>query len=151
MAKSRNSGRRRQPNAPTRSETANGTTAVTTSVEETPPEKENSIMAQLIEHESVKIAAPFLGAASGALAATIAVERFGVRREVATFGGAVLAFAASQGQSGIVRSILDGAAMAGVCLGVVELLRANRPVCAFGISRCRLQLRSDKQILLSTL
>jgi hypothetical protein len=31
-----------------------------------------------------------------------------------------------------VRSILDGAAMAGVCLGVVELLRANRPVWAFG-------------------
>jgi hypothetical protein len=75
--------------------------------------KEQSIMSQLLETEIVKTAAPFVGAAGGALVATIAIERFGMRREVATFGGAVLAIAAAQSQPGVIRSVLEGAAIAG--------------------------------------
>jgi hypothetical protein len=118
-----------------RTQTRNETDAQTTTpplVENAAPEKEQSIMSQLLDQQSVRFAAPFVGAAGGALAATIAVERFGMRREVATIGGAVLAIAAAQGQTGLARSLLDGAAMAGVCLGVAEILRAAHPAWIFG-------------------
>src|SRR5215468_1283529 len=118
----------RRAGTQTRSETSAETpTWIAPLVENPAREKEQSIMSQVLEHQILKFAAPFVGAAGGALAATIAVERFAMRREVATLGGAALAIAAAQGQTGLARSLLDGAAMAGVCLGVAEILRATHP------------------------
>jgi hypothetical protein len=57
---------------------------------------------------------------------TTAVERFGVRREVAAFGGAALAFVAAQHARGATRAVLGGAVVAGLGLGVAELLRKLR-------------------------
>ncbi len=85
------------------------------------------MLAQLAENEIVKIATPLVGAAGGALAITVATERYGVKREVATFGGAALALAAAQSVTGFPRDLLQAAATAGVCLGVVELLQTLRP------------------------
>lgn len=108
-----------------RASTANdapSSTAIVTNAKES-----ESMLAQLAENEVVKMAAPFVGAAGGALAVTIATERYGVKREVATFGGAALALAASQSVTGLPRELLQAAATAGVCLGVVEVLQTLRP------------------------
>lgn len=108
-----------------RASTANdapSSTAVVTKTNES-----ESMLAQLAENEVVKKATPFIGAAGGALAVTVATERYGVKREVATFGGAALALAASQSVTGLPRDLLQAAATAGVCLVVVEVLQTLRP------------------------
>ena len=78
------------------------------------------------------VVAPVIGAAGGALAVTVAVERFGVKREVAAFGGAIVAFVASRRASGAARAGFEAAAAAGVCLGIAEIVRKLRPHVIYG-------------------
>ena len=78
------------------------------------------------------VVAPMIGAAGGALAVTVAVERFGVKREVAAFAGAIVALVASRRASGAARVGLEAAAAAGVCLGIAEIVRKLRPHVIYG-------------------
>jgi hypothetical protein len=70
--------------------------------------------------------APLVGAAGGVVAISVAAQRFGAKREVAAFGGAAIAFAASQATSGVARALLQGAVLAGIGVGVAELVRRFR-------------------------
>lgn len=85
------------------------------------------------DNEVVKTYAPLVGAAAGSLAITAAVERYGVPREKLAFAGAAAAFVMAQnGEAGAIKSALTGAAAAGVCIGIIELLEQHRPKFLFG-------------------
>jgi hypothetical protein len=92
----------------------------------------NSIIGQLADHPTTLLVAPLVGAVGGAVAATAAIERLGVRREVATVGGAMIAFMAARNTSGVAKAVLGGVAIGGLSVGVVELLRTHRPEAIFG-------------------
>ena len=70
--------------------------------------------------------APLLGAAGAAVVISIATERFAIKRQTAALGGSAIAFAVSRATSGTVRALFQGAALAGVGLAIVELVRTLR-------------------------
>jgi hypothetical protein len=70
--------------------------------------------------------APLIGAAGAAMAIIVATERFAIKRETAAIGGAAIALAVSQATSGTVRALFQGAALAGIGLAIVELVRIFR-------------------------
>lgn len=69
------------------------------------------------------VACAVFGAAGAAIGIPAAAQRFGVRNEVAAFGAAATAFVAARVSSGVARALFDSAAIAGVCLGVAEIVR----------------------------
>lgn len=91
-----------------------------------------SVMELIGEHQLVQLLAPIVGAAGGVVAATVAVERFGVKREVATLGGATAAVMAAQQANGVLKAVLEGAAAAGIALALADMLQLARPKLIFG-------------------
>jgi hypothetical protein len=72
------------------------------------------------------IIAPILGAVGGTVVVTIAVEKFKLKRPVAAFGTAAAALIAARNASGAARAAFEAAAIAGVCIGVTELVARLR-------------------------
>src|SRR6185312_8386047 len=70
--------------------------------------------------------APLLGAAGAAVAFSVAAERFAIKRQTAALGCAAVAFGLSQATSGAARALFQGAALAGIGLAIVELVRTLR-------------------------
>jgi hypothetical protein len=73
---------------------------------------------------SVFTIAPLVGAASAAVAISLAMERTASKHQWVALGSAALAFALSQATSGPTRAFLLGAAIAGIGVAIVELVRS---------------------------
>ena len=72
------------------------------------------------------IVAPILGAAGGTVVVTIAVEKFKLKRPVAAFGTAAVSLIAARNANGAARAAFEAAAIAGICIGVTEMLARLR-------------------------
>jgi hypothetical protein len=72
------------------------------------------------------IVAPILGAAGGTVVVTIAVEKFKLKRPVAAFGTAAVSLIAAHNTNGAARAAFEAAAIAGMCIGVTEMLARLR-------------------------
>src|SRR6185312_7156000 len=92
--------------------------------------------------------APLLGAAGAAVAFSVAAERFAIKRQTAALGCAAVAFGLSQATSGAARALFQGAALAGIGLAIVELvrtLRQDRPAATPNSRPMRLHGQSYRQ------
>lgn len=86
----------------------------------------------LDELDFARSVAPLAGAAGCALVITAAVEQLGVPRERIAFGTAALAVTLARSTDGAVQGALTGAAAAGVCIGIAQLLERHRPRILYG-------------------
>jgi hypothetical protein len=95
-------------------------------------DEEQTMLSKINEHEIARTVAPLVGAAGGTLVITAAVERLGVPRARISLGGAALAVTLARNVDGAIKDALTGAAAAGVCLGILELLENHRPKFLYG-------------------
>ena len=65
-----------------------------------------------------------LGAAGAAVAISITAERYSLKRQTVALGTAAGAFAASLAAEGPLRALLQGAALAGLGVAIVDLVRS---------------------------
>jgi hypothetical protein len=95
-------------------------------------DEEQTMLSKFNDNEIARTVAPLVGAAGGTLVITAAVERFGVRSERIALGGAALAVTLARNADGAIKDALTGAAAAGLCLGILELLEKHRPTFLYG-------------------